>query len=629
MSDFVDFLRKRLPFGIALHLPIPIAVAATREPHFQTRNVRRMHNATFKVDPRLASLLGENYRSTELAIKELIDNAYDADATEAQVILPEPLTNDPIIIRDNGTGMTEGEVRHEYLNIASSRMSRKGERTRLKNRLVKGRKGIGKFAGLMVASLMEIRTRVRGKETYLRIWRDELIKAKDDLEQVKLPMEVSDCDPALHGTEIILSGINQNFTFPNAERLRRLLVLEYGRSEDFQILVGEERVDIEDIPGDNFESDLPLQSGEVARIRYTIAQTRAALKQSGIAFRVGGKIVGQPQYFGLDEEDLVPQKLLRRIYGEIEADALEADVTADWGSIIDNSVVLNEIRRKVRPLLEHSCEQIYQRELTESRTRLQRRINGSLDRLPEFRRGQAQRMLDKVIRKFYGESESKLVSVVSLLLESFEQGEYWTLKDSLSQASTAHNGHLDAVTDAFAEFGMVDLALMAQQTSHRVQVLRDLEQLIFNPETSLEQVRKALAGNLWVLGSQYSMITTNQNLHDVVQLYVGHKFTNGHAQDAPTLLLLQDFNRGMILLDLKPADHPIDLHDRRMALEYKQNLKTYLPGRDLDVIVLGGALSPGMADQRRNSEVHFRSYKGLLTDARVQLNWLLGELQKQ
>ena len=34
--------------------------------------------ANFKVDPRLASLLGENYRSTELAIKELIDNAYDA-----------------------------------------------------------------------------------------------------------------------------------------------------------------------------------------------------------------------------------------------------------------------------------------------------------------------------------------------------------------------------------------------------------------------------------------------------------------------------------------------------------------------------------------------------------------------
>ena len=36
--------------------------------------------ANFKVDPRLASLLGETYRSTEHAVKELVDNAWDADA---------------------------------------------------------------------------------------------------------------------------------------------------------------------------------------------------------------------------------------------------------------------------------------------------------------------------------------------------------------------------------------------------------------------------------------------------------------------------------------------------------------------------------------------------------------------
>ena len=69
--------------------------------------------------------------------------------------------------------------------------------------------------------------------------------------------------------------------------------------------------------------------------------------------------------------------------------------------------------------------------------------------------------------------------------------------------------------------------------------------------------------------------------------------------------------------------------DRRLALEYQADLKSYLPGRDLDVIVLGGALSPGLAEQRRDASIHYRSYQGLISDARVQLNWLLGELQKQ
>jgi len=38
----------------------------------------RAKPAQFRVDPRLARLLGESYRSTEQAIKELIDNVLAA-----------------------------------------------------------------------------------------------------------------------------------------------------------------------------------------------------------------------------------------------------------------------------------------------------------------------------------------------------------------------------------------------------------------------------------------------------------------------------------------------------------------------------------------------------------------------
>jgi HSP90 family molecular chaperone len=105
-------------------------------------------HAQFKVDPRLAALLGESYRNTEQALKELIDNAWDADAERIWITLPGSITNEPIIVKDDGTGMTEREVRNEYLNIARDRRSRKGDLSLIRKRQVKGRKGIGKFAGL-------------------------------------------------------------------------------------------------------------------------------------------------------------------------------------------------------------------------------------------------------------------------------------------------------------------------------------------------------------------------------------------------------------------------------------------------------------------------------------------------
>jgi hypothetical protein len=575
-------------------------------------------NATFKVDPRLASLLGENYRSTELAIKELVDNAFDADAEEVRVFLPAPLSNDPLIVEDNGTGMTESEIRNEYLNIASSRVSRKGDRTRLKNRVVKGRKGIGKFAGLMVASQMDIESCCRGKKTHLSIWRDELIKAKQDLEQISLPIKSEECEEDQRGTTITLRGINQNFTFPSADKLRKLLVLEYGRQTDFHIYVNDELVDLEDIPGETFSENISLSNGESAQLRFTIAEQKHSLKQSGIAFRVGGKIVGSPSYFDLDEEESFPPRMLKRLYGEVEADVLEEDVTADWGSIVDNSRLLSEIRVKIRPILVTAFDQIFQRELEFAKARIKKRMNGSLSHMPSHRQKFAQSIVEKVLRKFYGESESRMASVVALVLEAVENGQ-----------GTPMTLDLGLETDVLSEFGMQDVAVISQQSSRRLDMLHQLSELLLDSEVDEEKIRKAYATNLWLLGSQYPLVATNQELAEVVRLYISHKFANGNAQYAPNLLLLQDFNKGFLLLDLKPADHTVELKDRKKAKEYQSDLKVYLPGRDIEVMIIGGALSPNLMVQKANADIKFRSYKGMLNDARVQLNWLAGALTKR
>jgi len=123
--------------------------------------------------------------------------------------------------------------------------------------------------------------------------------------------------------------------FPNPDLLKRILILEYGRQADFQIYVNDMRLDIEDIPGPTFTEKINLPNCGNIHLKFTVADGNKSLKQSGIALRVNGKIVGVPKFFGLDEDDEIPSKLARRIYGEIEANGLEPDVTADWGAIIE------------------------------------------------------------------------------------------------------------------------------------------------------------------------------------------------------------------------------------------------------------------------------------------------------
>ena len=238
-------------------------------------------SAHFSVDTRLAALLGETYRSTEAALKELVDNAWDADADNVWITLPKPLTEEPIIVRDDGAGMTITEVRREYLTIARDPRSRRGEKSPKYKRRIKGRKGIGKFAGLAAARLMNVVTASGGKHTVLDIDKEQLLAASDDLERVPLPIRVEDAAPEEGGTTISLHQLNQNLSFPHEEPMRSALVHEYGRAQGFTVYVNGMPLTIEDVPGSSHADQRQLPVAGNVSLRFTIAQGYTSPKYPG------------------------------------------------------------------------------------------------------------------------------------------------------------------------------------------------------------------------------------------------------------------------------------------------------------------------------------------------------------
>ena len=242
----------------------------------------------FGVDPKLAALLGSSYNSTEKAIKELVDNAWDADADEVSITLPDQMSSDPIMVSDNGAGMTVQELRNDYLKVARDRRTAKGDRTKTKNRKVRGRKGIGKFAGLMVAERMRLITKARGVQAELLFERESMAQAKSDFERVQIPLNELECSPYEHGTTIVLNDLNRKLTHPSPEKLRSILLLDYGRTPDFKILVNGLETTLKDIPGELFEHTETLpEVGEVA-LSFTISEEKLKAGESGIVIKILG-----------------------------------------------------------------------------------------------------------------------------------------------------------------------------------------------------------------------------------------------------------------------------------------------------------------------------------------------------
>ncbi len=374
------------------------------------------NKAHFKVDTKLAALLGENYRSTEYALKELVDNAWDADAENVWIYLPDPLTKDPILVIDDGLGMTEKELKTGYLKIASDRRTRKGLRTARFNRKVKGRKGIGKFAGLVSATVMEISTKARGSKTTLSISKAELLSSTEDLEKIDLPLTIEKVAENEHGTAIKLSDLSQNLSFPDANKLKQILFLEYGRQANFNIFVNEEPLDVEDLPGETITETSDLKDVGEVHIKFTITD-KLSPKQSGIAVRVNSKIVGRPQFFGVDQEEDISPRILARVYGEVEADGLEDDVTADWGAIIENSKAWQKLESYVRFKLLKSLKARQKEEYSLAQSKWKLEINREVSKLPPHKRPVAAKAIDKVLRRFYDQKEENIRAVIGVVFE--------------------------------------------------------------------------------------------------------------------------------------------------------------------------------------------------------------------
>ena len=69
---------------------------------------------------------------------------------------------------------------------------------------------------------------------------------------------------------------------------------------------------------------------------------------------MGGTVIGKPHCFRLEDDELVPATLRRRVVGGLIADNLAPDRTADFGAIIQNSKACLELATVIREKLKTS-----------------------------------------------------------------------------------------------------------------------------------------------------------------------------------------------------------------------------------------------------------------------------------
>lgn len=584
-----------------------------------------METANFKVDSRLSSILGNGYTSCERALRELVDNAWDAEATHVRISLPGILTKDPVVVEDDGHGMKEKELRYEYLNIANPRLSRKGERTPNLNRLVKGRRGIGKFAGLVLADIMEIVTSADGIETSLVVDRRHLQKGDVDIETIPLSIATKTCAMNKHGTTVILRELNPRLSYPSEEALLETLSYDYGKETSIEITINGNRVNNYNVQGKTFSQKIDIGNNRFAEVKYTIADKPLPQRKAGLILREGNKAIGRPNFFGLETDELISARLRNRIVGEVVVPHGSLELTASGADVLEGDKVLKAVSDAICPEVSRNLQQTHAREFNLAKARWQREINDRLALMPESRRAIVKERVERLVSRSYqeGEKQERITALVNLVMDALEMDEYWTVCHTIEDSDKSD---VFSFAKALHDFGLADLAFVATQARRRLTFLHGLAVMALNKDTLESQMHNALADNLWVFGPQYSVMASNITLKRIVEEYIGEKYCGKDAKDRPDLLLSASADGSRLLIEFKRPSITVGWDAEAQAKKYADTL-----GAKLDIVptifIVGGEVDPKMREEYKNPKIKFFSYNGLIAQAETELNWLIRELQ--
>jgi hypothetical protein len=327
------------------------------------------------VDKRHIVSIGERlYAESVDLLRELVNNAYDADATEVRVeVGPER-----IVVADNGTGMDLTGL-EQYFTIGSDEKIVHSRSPRF-GRVRIGQFGIGKFASLAAASRFELITRHRDFCARVVFDKKGWESAKGEWH---LPCEIVSPDSrAGDGTTVTLSELSKSFLVEDVER--KLVESVPLKAPEFAVSLNGRRLYPRSLVGRRIPILEGTKHGLVTGEIVITPKSAADFKDLGIDVKVRSVTV-KKDLFGMETWG----KAVARVKGEIHADFLP--VTSDRsGFVVDSGEyqeflkVMEKIVGVIGKALGKEADRSEQRRSSRAVNEALQRIHSALARNPDL-----------------------------------------------------------------------------------------------------------------------------------------------------------------------------------------------------------------------------------------------------
>lgn len=481
--------------------------------------------------------LGQVAHVPQVALTELVANAWDAGASKVDLILPADLQG-TLTVTDDGHGMSPEQFKKRWMTLRYDRLKHQGANVEFppghakRPRRAYGRNGVGRHGLLCFADEYKVET-----------WRDGLlatfIVGTDAGPSPFVLRDEKHAKRSGSGTHLTVQVVRK---LPNAEEILTVLAARFVHDPAFAISVNGKSLDFDEIDGKVSEQTLQIGSDRSATV-IVIDSTKLnhSSVHQGIAFWVQRRLVGSPSWaIGQVANFDGRTRFARRYKVIIDTQGFESDVEADWMAFRATDMV-RELYRKTaehigkvaQDLAAEIVEESSADALIQNRNELSSLGQGARIEVAEFTKAIAQAH-PTISPEFLATAVKAVIN-----LEKTKSGA--ALLQKLSEFPA---DDVDGLDRLLSEWTVKDALRVLDEIDARLSVIETIRRLADDPKTDeLHTLHPLVLRSRWLFGPEFESpeYCSNVTLQTVAKtLFKSHDAQFINERNRPDIVVLPD-----------------------------------------------------------------------------------------
>ena len=532
-----------------------------------TKKSNTMFQGSLFEEDYLIRTLGALVHSPEIALTELVANAWDAGATRVEILIPDDY-NLKLVVEDNGTGLTKEQFENRWMRLGYNRIKHQGKNVIFPQnvdgkRLAYGRNGVGRHGLLCFNNEYTVITNSGGKQSKF------VISTKSE-NQPFIIKEYNFDKSTTFGTrlEVIVTK-----NLPKPEKILEIISARFLHDPNFVISINKQTVPLEEHSG--LIDSTEIKVDDISLMAHFIDSQKSARSTlyQGIAFWQSNRLVGEPSWV-LGSEVVIDgrTKFAKRYTVVIKTNDLAEYIFEDWTGF-KKVETMDKVYAEVVSYVNKMFSEIAKDSIEETKQQIKSDFSSEFSNLTPLAKYEVNEAIE-AITIAHPTAKPETISIAIEAIINLEKSR--TGKELLVKLAKLSDDDISGLNNLLEKWSVRDALSVLDEIDNRISVIEAIRKLSKDDDVDeLHVLHPLVTAARWLFGPEFESAeySSNRQLQSAVETVfkkkIGKEVFNNYRK-RPDIVVLNDATASITGTEMFDNETGLSTVNKVLIIELKR-----------------------------------------------------------